>query len=516
MRPEHTNRDVSLSELWRRSAGSPASCRPGDLTGRFGLRLPVRPVGDRAYNRIACGPGDPTRRSAMRSPVRPVSDRAYNRISSGDGGRSRATRFQTFQRWFVLPGKIVSLALACSFTAAAHASEEFLDRIAESLEFGSAGGGVRAQISGAIDIEAYRLQAPAPGLIYTAGENLLNPRLTLFLDSQIRERVYVFAQARVDRGFDPSDGNARGRLDEFAVRVAPWGGVKFNIQAGKFATVVGSWVPRHDSWENPFITAPVPYEQLTGIWDTVAAKSSAVLLDWAHVDEPYTAEEEYADKHLRVPIIWGPAYSTGFAILAETGRFSGAVEVKNAALSAHPAAWNPGRSAFEHPTISARVTYQPNVMWRIGASASTGTYLRPSAEATLPPGHGLGDYREVLFGQEVGFAWHHWQVWLEAFESRFEVPLVGNAKTFSGYAEVKYRFTPLFSGAVRWNTQSPGTISIAGGRTTWGRDVQRLDIAPAWRFSANSQLKLQLSLQHEPGAPRENSRLLAAQFTVRF
>ena len=35
-----------------------------------------------------------------------------------------------------------------------------------------------------------------------------------------------------------------------------------NVQAGKFATVVGNWIERYDSWNNPFITAPLPYENM--------------------------------------------------------------------------------------------------------------------------------------------------------------------------------------------------------------------------------------------------------------
>ncbi|HEY5551668.1 MAG TPA: hypothetical protein VIK52_07260 [Opitutaceae bacterium] len=410
-----------------------------------------------------------------------------------------------------------SLALACSLAAAAHGSEEFFDRLSDSLVFSSNDGRFRARVSGTLDLEAYRVQAPAPGLIYTASESLFNPRLTLFLDAQAGDRVYVFAQARADRGFDPADRHLRGRLDEYAVRIAPWDGANFNIQVGKFATVVGSWVPRHGSWENPFITAPLAYEHVTGIWDSVAARTRGTLLGWAHVGTGSTAAEEYADKHLRSPIIWGPAYSSGVAMFAESGRLTGALEVKNAAPSIRPDGWDATRRSFEHPTVNARLTWQPNVMWRLGMSASSGPYLRPSATPTLAPGHGLGDYRQVLIAQEIAFAWHHWQVWVEVFQARFEIPVVGDADVVSGYAEVKYRFTPMFAGSVRWNFQTPGSIPTAnGGSAKWGRETQRIDFAPTWRFSPNSQLKLQLSLQHEPGAPRKDSRMLAAQFTVRF
>src|SRR6266567_1025556 len=82
-------------------------------------------------------------------------------------------------------------------------------------------------------------------------DNLFNPRLTLFLDAQYGSQIYFFAQSRLDRGFDPSDRGAQVRLDEYALRITPWDDGRFALQIGKFATVIGNWVPRHLSWENP-------------------------------------------------------------------------------------------------------------------------------------------------------------------------------------------------------------------------------------------------------------------------
>src|SRR5262249_58275272 len=104
-------------------------------------------------------------------------------------------------------------------------------------------------------------------------DNLFNPRLTLFLDMQIGSQIYFFAQSRLDRGFDPTDFGANIRLDEYAVRITPWQDGRFSVQVGKFATVVGNWVPRHLSWENPFINAPVVYENVTAIRDKYAPYS---------------------------------------------------------------------------------------------------------------------------------------------------------------------------------------------------------------------------------------------------
>ena len=46
-------------------------------------------------------------------------------------------------------------------------------------------------------------------------------------------------------------------MDEYALRWTPWDDGRLSLQAGKFANVIGNWTARHQSWENPFITAPL-------------------------------------------------------------------------------------------------------------------------------------------------------------------------------------------------------------------------------------------------------------------
>ena len=411
----------------------------------------------------------------------------------------------------------VTALLLAALAGPARGADDFIDRLDDALTAGAFNDQLRARVSGTLDLEGYAFDAPAPGLIYTPGDRLFNPRLTLFLDAQAGARIYAFVQARVDRGFDPAEGGARLRLDEYAVRFTPWDGGSFNLQAGKFATLVGSWAPRHGSWDNPFITAPLPYENLTGIWDSAAARSIGTLLVWSHMKPNPFRGNEYADKHLRTPIIWGPSYARGVALFGQLGKFRYAAELKNAALSSRPETWDAGGDQWRHPAVDGRLGYAPNEMWNLGVSASGGPYLRPLAGPTLAAGYGRDDYRQIVFGQDVGFAWHHLQVWTECYEARYEIPKVGSVGTFAYYGEVKYKFTPQFFGAVRWNKQAfSSEPDGAGGSTPWGRDLWRLDVAPGYRFTAHTQLKLQYSLQHEDRTARNLSHTLAAQFTVRF
>ena len=412
------------------------------------------------------------------------------------------------------PFRLSLCILTCAISV--RASDELFDRVEQALTFSAAGAQFRGRVSGLLDLEGYDYQLPAPGLIDSADRQLFVPRLSLFVDAQFGPQVYVFAQARADRGFDPARGDPQARLDEWAVRFTPGRDRRFSVQAGKFATIVGNWAARHDSWNNPFIMAPLPYEHLTGIWDTEALRSSTVLLQWAHVRPGLPASITAIEKSLRVPIIWGPAYANGVALSGGVGRFHYAAEAKLGALSSRPEAWLHGREQRHHPTISARLGYRPSPMWSLGVSASRGSYLREQAGRTLPPGQSRDDFRQMVLAHDIGYAWHHLQVWAEIYASRFEIPSVADADTLAYYVEAKYKFTPRFSGALRWNQQLFNRIPERGVDAKWGHEVWRVDLAPSFRFTPHTQLKFQYSLQHGDSGTRDFTRTLALQFTVRF
>src|SRR5437764_3605782 len=235
--------------------------------------------------------------------------------------------------------KRLALVFLLSVSAIAVApAQDFLDRVDEALTFTGFNNNVRARVSGTLDLEGYAFSGPAPGLILTTSDALFNPRLSLFVDAQLGPAIYVFTQTRVDRGFDPTDHGAQIRLDEYAVRVTPWEDGRLNLQAGQFSTVVGNWVPRHLSWENPFINAPLPYENVTGIED-----KSAPAYTFLNIGTPN-------EKYEYNPVIWGPSYATGVSVAGRVGQFDYAAEINNASLAARPESWPIPRMDFHHPT----------------------------------------------------------------------------------------------------------------------------------------------------------------------
>src|SRR5215510_3617501 len=367
-------------------------------------------------------------------------------------------------------------------TACAFDIDDYFDRLDTALTISAFHDSLRARLSGTLDLEIYNFEQPAPDLIDSTIDTLFNPRLTLFLDAQVGSQVYFFAQSRLDRGFDPTDHGAQVRLDEYAFRITPWNDGRLTVQLGKFATVVGNWVPRHLSWENPLIDAPIVYENVTAIRDRYAPVSPA----------DFVYGPLYYKKYTFNPVIWGPSYASGVSLSGRLDQFDYAVEMKNASLSSRPESWTISESGFDPPTFSGRVGFRPNEAWNFGFSASEGPYFQRQAQPTLPPGRDIGDYREYVLGQDASFAWHHLQVWAEVYEARFEVPRTGNADTLAYYLEAKYKFTPQFFGALRWNQQLFNKVDVGGGaKMRWGEDVVRLELAAGYRFTSHTQLKLQ-------------------------
>ena len=394
--------------------------------------------------------------------------------------------------------------------AATHvlAQEALLQRLDDALSYQSPGGFFRSDLSGLVDVEGYFIDQRPPGLLF-GKDDLFNPRLSLFLDTHFGDQFYSLVQFRADRGFDPGfkpDGAAR--FDEYLLRWTPWADGRLNLQAGKFATVFGNWVQRHDSWQNPFITAPLAYENVTTITDQTAPGTPGAFLGRRAVPDA---------KATWLPVIWGPAYTSGAGVFGQLAKFDYAAEFKNASISSRPTAWDARDNGWEHPTVSARLAHTPNAAWNYGVSASHGAYLLPAAEATLPAGYGRGSYRQTTFGTDLSWSHHGWQVWGEAMVARFQVPRVGNADTFTYFVEGKYKFTPELFAALRWNQQLFGTVPDgAGGAQHWDRNIFRVDTALGYRFTRHLQGKLQYSVAHENGPVQQGEQLLAAQLTVKF
>jgi hypothetical protein len=385
--------------------------------------------------------------------------------------------------------------------------QAWLDTAGEKLSLKTPKGVFASDLTVLLDLEGYYVDQRPPALL-SANESFVNPRASFFLDTMLGPHFYSFVQARLDRGFDAGAQDFDARLDEYLLRWIPLKEGQLNVQFGKFATVVGNWVQRHDSWQNPLITAPLPYENLTVVSDGAPPTSAADLF----------AERRLPDnKDEALPVIWGPVYATGGSVFGTVSKFDYAFEFKNAAISSHPYAWDPGTSQWQYPTFSGRLGFRPEPAWNHGVSFSLGPYLSADAQDHLPPGKSIANFNQITFDYDVSYAWGRLQLWSEWFLSRFEVPNVGNADVLTYYLEAKYRLTAGLYAAARWNQQLFGTVPDGmGGRQPWGNDMVRIDLALGYRFTRHLQAKIQYSFGHRDASLQQGEQLVAAQVTLKF
>ncbi len=403
-----------------------------------------------------------------------------------------------------MTGRWLIVWLAIVYARAAYG--DVFDELDQKLTFSTADGRIVTDLSVMADAALFVQNAPAQGLLFTDNDALVAPRLALFLDSGIGERVLVHVQLDGDTGSDPNQDKWDLRFDEYyveALLTEPDQG-RVALRVGKFATVFGSWISRHLAWDDPMITPPLIYADMLPITDqTVPANAPAFALRRNVVDKQFDW----------LPIVWGAGYTTGASLSAGTATFDSTVEVKNGSISSRPATWDivsSGRNT--DPNVTARVRWHPVEEWWLGSSVSRGPYLQSSAEPVLAQGESIDDFDQTTWGVDANYEHRRLQVWSEFVLSTFDVPGIGDVNAYSGFVEARFKVVPQVWLGARWNQSWFDDVNGA----TWNRDMRRLDVAAGYRFTAHLEAKAQFSWSDAAGRTINGEHLYAAQLVVWF
>ncbi|MEM7011320.1 MAG: hypothetical protein AAF585_07540 [Verrucomicrobiota bacterium] len=354
-----------------------------------------------------------------------------------------------------------------------------------------------------LETEIYTIDGTPPGfLVPDAGDDLLwSRRLTVPVDVFYGDSIYGFGKFRWDTGFHPNlHDNSEIRADEYFVRYSiP--NTKLSVQGGKFATVFGGWVARHETDDDAFLHAPLVYNELTSVID----------------HRMFPGVEAIAANRFRtnriatwVPVIWEAAYIPGFAVFGEVGGLDVAAEIKSRAISSRPAVWDDWD--FGEPNWTGRIGYRPNAAWNIGASLSYGPYLLNDA------GPGFDAFDQTTAGLDISYAHRHWQIWAEVIYSQFELPNISDdAQVLSYFIETRYKLTPQLVAALRWNQQFYNELSLpSGGDVLWDNDIFRIDASLGYRFTENTQLKVQYSWTHHDADFQNGENMVGVHFSTKL
>lgn len=275
------------------------------------------------------------------------------------------------------------------------------------------------------------------------------------------------------------------------VRVRPFRGYAFDIQAGRIPPVFGSFGRRAYASDNPLVGYPLAHQYLTSLRPDALPASIANLLEmrgrgWL-VSYPIGSPQAEPGLPLASAFRW----DTGVQARWRRGALdvSGAV---TAGTLGDPRAGdnNDGRQ------LSARVALAPVAGLVVGGSIARGEWLEDDLSRAVPLANGR---TQTAAGADAEYSRDHWLVRGEIVWSRWSVPLgtgaVIDADALAAWIEGRYRLTPRVYVAARLDRLGFSTVTAENGvRAAWDAPVTRAEAVVGFYVQRN--LVLRGALQH--------------------
>jgi len=305
------------------------------------------------------------------------------------------------------------------------------------------------------------------------------------------------------------------------VRVRPWAGRPFDIQAGRIPTVFGTFSRRSYGADNPLIGYPLAYQYLTSLRpDAVPANADDLLImrgrGWRSfypVGNPLPGPG--------VPLVSAYRWDTGIEASYTGERFETAVSVTSGTLS-NPRVDddNDGRQ------IAGRAAWHPVVGLTLGASGARGAFVDRAIVNAYEPVLGPHDYAQESIGVDGEYSRGYWIVRGEAVFSRWTIPQI-NAPFIdrplgarAGYVEGRYRFGPRFYAAARVDALAFTTVTgqrLFGGQPEqWDAPVTRVEVGGGINLQRNLTLRSIVQHNWRDGGRVKEGTYVSAQLAYWF
>ena len=265
------------------------------------------------------------------------------------------------------------------------------------------------------------------------------------------------------------------------VRVHPFKGRTFDVQAGRIPPVFGAFARRsYGADANPLIGYPLAYQYLTSLRPDAIPGSADDLLFMRARGWQSSFPVGITTPGPGVPIVSAYRWDTGVEAHAAAGHLDGSIALTTGTL-ANPRVDddNGGRQ------IAGRVGWTPTVGLVLGASASRGEFLTRAIGDTYAPLLGRKTYAQRALGADAEYSRDYFLIRGEFIESSWNLPALnlpridGPLKARAGFVEGRYRLTPRFFAAARIDrltfSKIRGQRFFAGAPTPWDAPVRRME-----------------------------------------
>ena len=299
------------------------------------------------------------------------------------------------------------------------------------------------------------------------------------------------------------------------VRVRPFRGRAFDVQAGLIPPTFGAFSRRAYAADNFMIGFPLAYQYLTSL------RSDAV---------PANADDlvRMRGRGWRSSFPIGSYYEAPGLSLISAFRWDAGVQARWQAgpleLSSSITTGSISNPRYENDIggnkLSGRVVLRPVPGLLVGASATRSSWLSREVRLQLPS----QDYSQRAFGADAEYSRDHWLVRGELVWTGWDLPYLGPAQqpgTLSAlgvWVEGRYRFTPRFFVGLRGDRLGFSSIMDSEHHELpWDAPMQRGEVVTGYYFQRNLVGRLGVQRNVRLGAGRVRSRTyLTGQLTYWF
>lgn len=307
------------------------------------------------------------------------------------------------------------------------------------------------------------------------------------------------------------------------VRVRPFTGHAFDIQAGRIPPVFGAFGRRAYSYsnDNPLIGYPLAYQYLTSLRPDAIPGSADDLLamrarGW-RASYPVGATQPAEG----VPLVSADRWDTGIEANGSSSHVDAAGAVTVGTLS------NP-RVVDDNDGLqySGRVAWKPATGVTIGVSGARGAFLSGALAQRYATVLGSHSYLQETVGLDAEYSKGYWIIRGEAIGTRWSLPALGSPAitnplgATSGFVETRYQFSPRWYGAARIDrltfSRVQGRTLFGGQATPWDVPVTRLEAGAGFFLQRNVTLRGVIQANWRDGGRVHDATFLSGQLSYWF
>lgn len=331
---------------------------------------------------------------------------------------------------------------------------------------------------------------------WKGSSNYHTMRARVFLDAPLSDDDGLFMQVLFDQYYFNIYG-VYARFSNLA-------GKYLNLNVGLIPLTVGSFGARTYSDKNPLIGTPLLYNYHSnyspGGPDSI--HSVAELLD--------DRSERYSTG---LPVIFDAYWNTGAELFGSAGKLDYSLGLLTGSVS---------RPTYEQykdmPQFTTHFAYYFGPGLVVGASAFYGPYLAKELFGdSIPRGRAYSSYTNGGIGYEFYGVYRYLEINSESYYAYWQHPYLPTLKVTSGYLESKFKFTPGWYVAGRFDFFEPLKVPTeTGAHERWDYPVHRFEIGLGFHPTRQALLKLVGQFNRVSQEEELNDDLYALQLSISF